>query len=494
MVLAKVAEHMLGLVSTLILVRLLLPADFGLVAMAISMIAVVEIMGAFSFDMVLIYRQDATRGHYDTAWTFNVIVAAAVAVALFALSVPTAQFYGEPRLVHVIFFLALGSLVQGFTNIGVVDFRKTLEFDKEFRFILVKKFISFAVTVPLAFMLRSYWALVIGTVASKFAVVAASFWLHPYRPRLSLAARGDLFNFSKWLLLNNLILLARDRSADFTIGRMLGAHDLGLYSVSREVAELPTQQLTAPVNRAAFPGYAKQAHDLGQLAASFVQVTSVLWVFALPIGAGIAVTAPVLVPVALGANWIEAVPILSVLAVFATLMVMQANIGYVFYALGSPKTTTALTFAYVVMLLPALFTLTTIYGAVGAAWAHLLAAAIFIPISLGVVLRRLRLSPTVFAASVWRTIVTVCVMAIAVHLLLGRLAAAGWSDLAALSLGVITGALTYVAVLVLLWLVSGRPAGPETLLLGTVNRFLSSRLRQRSSNAGDTATGSTGRK
>jgi O-antigen/teichoic acid export membrane protein len=473
MIAARFAERSLGLLSTLILVRLLLPADFGIVAMAISIIAVVEIIGAFGFDTVLIYRQDASREQYDTAWTFKVIVAAATAVLLLLLAVPAARFYGEPELAVVIVVLAASSFVQGFENIGIVDFRKALQFDKEFAYILYRKLISFGLTIPLAFMLRNYWALVIGTVVSKVAGVVLSFVLHSYRPRLSLAARSTLFNFSKWLMLNNLILLARDRSADFTIGRFLGSHDLGLYSVSYEVSNLPTQQLAAPINRAVFPGYAKQAHDLSELRASFVQVMSILWMCALPAGAGIAVTAPVLVPVVLGQNWLEAIPLLRILAAFGTLMIMQANIGYVFYALGSPRTTTMLTLGYVAILLPLLIALTATEGAVGAAWANLVTTAMFVPISLTIVFRRLQCPVQKFVSAVWRTLAAVGVMLVGVVTLLRWTGDA--APFAALAGSVVAGIAIYVATLATLWVLSGRPSGAESVVL---ERF-SSALRGR---------------
>jgi lipopolysaccharide exporter len=465
MILARIAERSLGLLSTLFLVRLLVPADFGLVAMGTTILAVVEIMGAFGFDTVLIYRQSASRPHYDTAWTFNVIVATGGALVLLALAAPAAQFYNEPRLIVVIALMALSSWVQGFENIGVVDFRKSLEFNREFLFLLSKKLVSFAVTVPLAFALRNYWALVIGTVVSKFAGVLASYVLHPYRPRFSLAAKADLFHFSKWLFLNNLILLVRDRSAEFAIGRILGPHDLGLYSISHEISDLPTQQLTAPVNRAVFPAYAKQAHDLAQLRSSFLQVVAVLWLIALPVGAGIALTASLFVPVVLGPNWLEAVPILRILTVFGTLMVMQANIGYVFYALGTPRTTMLLTLWYVVVLLPLLIVLTKLHGAVGTAWAHLASAAVFVPASLAVVFRRLSLPVGEFAKSVWRTVAAVAVMSVAVRIVIDLALGAGWSSLAALVAGVATGVAAYPAAVGALWTLTGRPDGPEKLLI-----------------------------
>ena len=217
MVFFKLTERSIGLISTVVLARLLLPADFGLVAMAMSMVAVLELLGAFGFDMALIQRQDAQRHHYDTAWTFNVLFSVVSATVLVILAIPAAKFYNEPRLDNIMYFLALSSLLQGFENIGVVAFRKDMTFDKEFRYLLGKKLAAFLVTVPLAFLLRNYWALVIGILTGRSFAVLLSYYVHPYRPRFDLSGRHDLFHFSKWLFISNVFYFLRVRSADFII-------------------------------------------------------------------------------------------------------------------------------------------------------------------------------------------------------------------------------------------------------------------------------------
>src|SRR5688572_28508821 len=90
-----------GLASTLILARLLVPADFGLVAIATSILGLLEAMSEFSFDTALIRHPDATRRHYDTAWTLSIMRAAATALLLVVLAVPVAGLFEEPRLVLV---------------------------------------------------------------------------------------------------------------------------------------------------------------------------------------------------------------------------------------------------------------------------------------------------------------------------------------------------------------------------------------------------------
>jgi lipopolysaccharide exporter len=204
MVLFKLTQRVIGIVSTLILARLLVPADFGLVAMAISVFAVLEIMSSFSFDLALIQNQSAERRHYDTVWTFNVLFALLNAVVMVVLAVPAAAFFVEPRIEWIMYSLALCALISGFDNVGVVAFQKDLELHKEFYFGVAKKLATFAVTIALAFAWKNYWALIAGMIAGRFVGLVMSYWAHPYRPRFSLAAAGELFHFSKWMLVNNI--------------------------------------------------------------------------------------------------------------------------------------------------------------------------------------------------------------------------------------------------------------------------------------------------
>jgi O-antigen/teichoic acid export membrane protein len=165
----KFIERGIGFVSTLILARLLLPSDFGLVAMAMAVFAFVEIAGSFGFDLALIRQRDASRAQYDSAWSLSVGYGALSGVALLALAYPTAAFFKEPRLLPVMAVLAAIAFVQGLENIGTVDFRKEFRFGKDFQLMLAKKLIAFVVTLALAVIWRNHWALLAGIAASRVA-------------------------------------------------------------------------------------------------------------------------------------------------------------------------------------------------------------------------------------------------------------------------------------------------------------------------------------
>ena len=169
-------------------------------------------------------------------------------------------------------------------------------------------------------------------------------------------------------------------SADFIIGRLAGARHLGLYTISFEISNLPTTELIAPINRAVYPGYSRVASDLGALRQNFLNVIALITLFALPAGLGIAVTAELIVKVALGEKWLDTIPLIQTLALYGVITALQTNIVYIFLVLGKPRTITALSALYALFLLPTLIWFCRDYGAIGAAWAYLGVAGLFLPV------------------------------------------------------------------------------------------------------------------
>ena len=250
--------QVIAMLSTMILARLLVPADFGLVAVATALAGALHAITEFSFDLALIHNQNATRRDYDAAWTLSICRNAILAGALAAGARLIASSFGDERLEPVVYCLALGTVFAGFQNIAVVDFRKELAFHRDLVFMVVGKLGPALVTVPLAFIWRDYWALVAGIVAGSVFKVALSFAMHRYRPRISFDGWHGLLHFSKWLLIGNLCAFIYGRSSTFVLGKISGASAVGVFTLSGEIAGIATANLLMPLRRAILPGYAKQ--------------------------------------------------------------------------------------------------------------------------------------------------------------------------------------------------------------------------------------------
>jgi len=467
MLLFKVAERSLGIVSTLVLVRLLAPDDFGMVAMAQSVIVMVQLLAAFGFDVALIRDRAATDEHYHTAWTLNVALGALISVIVLALAVPIAHFYGKPELVWVVCLLSLTSLFAGLENIGVVAFRKELRFRSEFVYQIGRKLVAIAVTLPLAWLLRSYWALVAGTLASAVATMVASYYAHPFRPRPTLAKARELLEFSRWLLVGNAVAFVRERSSDFFIGRLSGPAALGTYSISYEISNLPTTELSAPINRALMPGFSALAGDAAVLHRTYLQAFGLLMLLAVPAAVTVFVLADLIVPVLLGTRWLDAVPLIRVLAIAGIFQAMQSSCATALIATGHPKSVMATNALYACILLCLLGLLVPLYGALGAAAATVVSVLVATPVFLLNLRRYVGVPLAWLARQCWRPAVGALVIVAANAILVpahtatsGTAQTIGW-----LGAGVVLALVSYATTVVVLWWFSGRPAGAEEVVL-----------------------------
>lgn len=479
MVFMQIAIRVIGVISMVILARLLVPADFGLIALAMMVYGLIEVFGQFGFDVVLIQNQQAGRQHYDTAWTLTVIRNTVIAGILVAGAPLAASFFDEPRLQAIFYWLAAAAFVEGFANIGVVNFRKDLEFHKDFVFMVGAKLGTFAIAVPLAFAWQNYWALVAGIVAGAFIRVALGYAMQPYRPRASLAAWREIMSFSKWLLLNNVSHFVFTRADTFIIGKISGAQLLGLYSIAYEISNLPTSELLAPIRRAIYPGYAKLGSRPEVLRENFVETLAMIVAIALPVAVGIGLIADPLVRVALGDKWIGAIPIIQILAIYGVLNVCSANIWPVYLALGKPELYALVMGTGAVAVVPLLLIGTNISGIIGAAWAITAASSIMLALNSGLILRVLSLSIVGIYLAIWRTFAAAAVMAIFVlglQFFWPAVSSFGANSVL-LFTSIFWGAVFYFGAHLLFWRISGSPRGVETSAMAAVRVFLR-RLRE----------------
>ena len=397
-------------------------------------------------------------------------------VALVALAVPAGAFFNEPRIGPVMLAVALAGAIGGFRNIGMVRLEQELEFRRIVALQLGRKLVTVLVTISIAVYAKSYWALVVGLVVSSVTDVVLSYALHPYRPRFAISASRELVGFSKWLLLNNLLLFLSTRGFDFITGSRAGPAAVGTFSVAYELANLPTSELVHPIMRAVFPAYAKLVVRPAEIAHGFRMVFGAIALFALPAGAGIAVLSDAIVQALLGEKWIAAGPLMVALALHGTLRALQANTGPVYVALGQPRIATALTGAYVVTVLPTFAIVLAQHGLFAATCSLVVCYSVGTVVNFSVLVRKIEVTALDLIAALVRPLGATAVM---VYVVL--LAKAAWQPVSfpwtitALSSLIVVGAGVYALTLLALWALSGRPAGAERTIWAGIQRLATRR-------------------
>lgn len=469
----RMATRLLGLFNTLILTRLLMPSDFGLVALGSSFVVALDSVSALGIEDALVREKTPDRELYDTGFTLNLIRSALTGTILAAAALPTASLFREPRLADVLFALALGTVAGGLTNIGIVDFRRTFSFDREFRLLIVPRVAGVLTTVTAAVLMRSYWALIAGILTSRSLAIVLSYVMHPYRPRLSLRAWRHLAGFSVWTWALGTAALIRDRGDGFLIGWSLDATQVGIFSVGVEIADLPTTELVAPLGRACFSGFAAARHageDSGQ---TYLRVVAVVTLLTFPVAVGISLLADPIVRLAFGPKWLGAILIIQVTAMFCSTTVFGQISNALFGAHAMLRSLFMITVAgmslrmlLLVVLLPPL----GILGAVFAAGVPMLCEyAVYVALTL----RRFNLSLGDLWKRVWRPLVATVVMAACLYAL-----GLGWSvtsgDAASLACEIVVaaglGAGLYLSTVAALWFAAACPTGAETDALLFVGR------------------------
>lgn len=473
MVLLRLAQRSLGLVSTVILARLLLPEDFGLVAMATAFYAFVELISFLGFDAALIRKKDAERVHFDTAWTLGLLLKGLAALVLVLSASLVAAFYEEPRVEYVLYVFALVSVVGAVENIGIVNFRREMSFDREFRFQLLKKAIAVLVTALLAFHFRSYWALVIGLLASTCIGVVLSYLMHSYRPRLSLGAWREMLSFSAWMAADHIVSFVRERGSDFVVGKYLAPQALGAYRVGSELAALPTTQLYLPVMRAVFPGYAKIVNDPLMLKRVYLTTQGTIATVVLPVTVGLIALAEPFVLFILGKQWVGAIPLVQTLGLYGITRLLQGNRNALFVAKGKPSWLVSLGLLEVAVMFPLIFYwLMNGEAIVMVGWAKVIASLAVFPFGVWRVCSVIQMRTWDFFETVWRPVLACMGMSALLWQSLQNFGlGAGELGAGLVLLALIPlGAVFYVFALTGLWLLAGRPEGVERAALSVLSK------------------------
>lgn len=464
----RMMTRALGVLSTLALVRLLAPSDFGLIALASSFSVSIEAFSWIGIEEGVIRHKAPTPALMDTAFTLSVLRGALIFLIIAAVSVPAARFFGDPRLASVLIALGATVLIENFINVGTIEFRREFDFQREFQLYLLPRLLSIVIAVGSAFLLHTYWALIAGIVSNQVLRVVFSYLMHPYRPRFRLTEWRQMAGYSVW---NSLIAGAgalRDRVDTMMVGRALSPAAVGFYALGYEIAGLPVTELIAPLTRAAFAGFAaawREELDAGQ---TWLRLVSTMALLTFPAGVGMSAVAKPLILLAFGPGWEQAVPVMQVLGIPLCLTVFGMVAQTLFLAQGHMKASLAITAAATVLRLALLALLIPRLGLLGAALAAGAGIAVEQIVSAAWAMRRLGLSgPRDLAPQIWRITAATAFMAAALSQ-----SGLGWCEmgLGQMALAIALGAVVYVGALAGLWLLCGRPAGPEADAVALIGR------------------------
>ena len=439
--------QLISFATTIVLARLLRPADFGVVAMANLMLAFVGPLHDSGLAAAFVARRDRVGECAATlAWTTPVSGALAWAAVVVAAPL-VGRLFGDPAVTPVVRVLGATFLLRGLAAAPMAVITKELAFRARSMAVTSGALVEAGVGIGLALAGFGLWSLVAGQVTGAGVTAVLAWTCAPWRPwgRFSRARLREMGRFGRHMVAGNVLGFVGSYLDNIVVGRLLGATALGLYGTAFRWGQLPSMALGATVNPVAFPSYVALRADGDRLGRAYLRVVRTVSSVAVPAALGLAMAAPALIATLYPPEWQPMVGPLRIFALFGLVNAIVATTGEVFKATDQPGWIPGLAAVHLPVLAIGLWLLAP-RGAAGAATALTLAAlvsgAVAVPAALraiGLPLRRLvrALAPQAAAGAIMAA-----TMGVTAHWL------DGGAPLVALCCLTLVGAVAYAAALV----------------------------------------------
>ena len=311
---------------TIMLARLLSPADFGIVAMLALFTGVASVLMDGGFSAALIQRQGVDHADESTVFWCNLGIAILLALVLFLAAPAIAYFYRTPVLVPLTRLMALVVVLGALGAIHSTLLTKQLDFRTQAKAGVVAALVSGIVAIAMAWRGYGVWALAVQAVAMAAVMTAMLWWLHAWRPawKFSRASVRNLFGFGGYHLGSSLLEVLYARFYTLLVGRLFGARDLGLYNNAETTRQMPAGFFGSLLARVALPMFSSAAHDTAVLRRGVQLSIRGIMLVSTPVMLGIAALAEPLVLLLFGRQWLPAVSILRVLCLAGVLYPLHA--------------------------------------------------------------------------------------------------------------------------------------------------------------------------
>ncbi|MFT3952973.1 MAG: oligosaccharide flippase family protein [Piscinibacter sp.] len=447
LVLSRFLGRFVDFFTLLILARVLTPADFGVVALAMTLVVIVDTVLEVPVTQALTRLAAIDKADLDTGFTLGALRGLAIAAVLVAAAWPFSLLYRDGHLVPLVFALAAGPISRGLYSPAMVHFVRDLSFRQAFITELIGKIVAFAAAVTVVLWGGGYWAIVANFVVAPFAATIASYVLAPYRPRLSLQRFSQFSSFVGWFSSAQIVSALNWQFDRVLLGAFVDKATLGRYTVASDLAVLPTQSLIGPAMQPVMAAFANISGDTERLRLAFLKAARFAMLISAPICIGIALTGDLAVALLLGGKWQEAGAFLRPLAL-SVVMIPYFQALYAFaLAVDGPSSIfkmNLIDLALRVVLISAGLWLLAVEGAIVA---RVVMAALMFACYLVYARRLAGVGIRVQLKNIWKIAVATGAMAAEVVMVRYAVAPFGLHALVELAIAAATGVAVYVGTL-----------------------------------------------
>lgn len=458
LVASRLVTRSIDFVSMLFLARMLMPSDFGLVGIAMTLILIVEAVLEMPVNQVLVQLRTPTLAQTNTAFTLSALRALVLATCIGLAAFPFAWIYHNPRLAPVTLCLAMAPIMRGLQSPNMAKFALRIDFRRDIVIEVTGKLAGFAAALFVAHSGGGYWALVANTVGTPAIMAVVSYVLAPYRPRVSLAEWGAFAHFIGWSSAAQVVGALSWQCDRLILANFVPLRVLGQFSLANDLSYLPEQALIKPIGRPLMAAFSLVTDQPVRLASAYARAADGLFVLGMAMMVGLSMLADPAVRFALGPKWIPAIPILSWLALSLIPPLAYAPLQALAMSVRRTDTFLYRSGLELALKLPIIALGAAFFGVYGVVAGRVAIALIMAVVAMLFIKELVGAPFWRQVARIWRTLVAGAVLA-----LFFWFARGGLRDLSGLELGAglafvaAAGLIVYGMALVVLWMLAGKP-------------------------------------
>ncbi len=357
----EVASRLVLPLVNMVLARLLTPEAFGVIATITMIVSFAEIFADAGFQKYIIQHEFESKEELDentnvAFWT-NLSISLILWTIIFIYSEPLAKLVGNPGLGNVVTISSLTLPILAFSSIQMSRFKRELDFKSLFYVRLVSILIPIFVTIPLAYIFRSYWALIIGTIAGNLSNAIVLTIRSKWHPKFyySFIHLKRMFSYSWWILLESITTWMTSYSDTFIVSVSLSAYYLGLYKTSMVTVNQIMGLIVAAASGPLFVALSRLQNNRKDLIATYNLYMRSLAFMIFPLSVGIWMFRDVVTDILLGSQWLEACDFIGLWGLLSSIALILGTFANGLYnAIGKTFLSFSVSIANLIIMIPLL--------------------------------------------------------------------------------------------------------------------------------------------
>ena len=336
---AKLIAQIFSWVVTFVVIRILVPEDYGIIEIATAMISLGIALGVSGFSDVIVQKKTHDKQLCAQVLTIAVVFNTSLFLFLFFSASAIAQWYKTPELTLVIQALSINILLVSLTIVPAGILKREMNFKTLSICQLIQAMTNSTVTLTLALLEYAYWSIALGSLAGTimFALLLNLITKAPIRLTLIFTGFKNYFHFGLFTIINRVLNFIFQKADSLIIGKILGISPLGIYSVGSELANLPLEKVAQSLNEVSYAGYAKIKDDPQAIAYYYLQSSRLLSLLVFPVFWGMASIAEPLIQLLLGDKWLGSTVVFQILALIMPFRIYQLATHSAIAGIGHPK-------------------------------------------------------------------------------------------------------------------------------------------------------------